>query len=291
MTDPSDITAPRDPAAYRPRPMFGVTFWAMLALAVICVLAGVAVAELGPGLMVGRSAGHRAEVTTAVEPPSPAAPVPPRPALNPIEPTAPSADVAKLNARIAILESRQGHAAQAAAAALAAATVAEAAQGSAPFSEELATLRAGAPASPELDALARVAQVGAPSRAALAATFPEYAALAASASHAPGPDSKGGRASLGDRFVYLLSKVVSLRRVGDVPGSDPDALLARAERAVGDGELEKAFRLLDRLPPAARDAMAPWRARAERRAEIDRDVQALRARALTDLAADQRSGG
>jgi hypothetical protein len=36
--------------------------------------------------------------------------------------------------------------------------------------------------------------------------------------------------------------------------------------------------------------MAPWRARAERRAEIDRAAQALRTRALTDLAAEQRGG-
>ena len=85
--------------------------------------------------------------------------------------------------------------------------------------------------------------------------------------------------------------MVSLRRVGDVDGDSPDALLARAERLVSDGDLDRAFRLLDRLPPAAREAMAPWRTRAERRAEIDRGAQALRARALTELAAEQRGAG
>lgn len=85
--------------------------------------------------------------------------------------------------------------------------------------------------------------------------------------------------------------MVSLRRVGDVAGDSVDAVLARAERAVGDGDLDRAFRTLDRLPPASRDAMAPWRARAERRAEIDRDAQALRARALQELAAETRTPG
>ena len=86
------------------------------------------------------------------------------------------------------------------------------------------------------------------------------------------------------------SSVVTLRRVGDVPGDGVDALLARAERQVEDGDLERALRTLDRLPPTAREAMALWRARAERRAEIDRNAQALRARALQALAVEARRG-
>jgi hypothetical protein len=196
-----------------------------------------------------------------------------------------SAEVARLSARLSIIESRQAHAAQAAAAVLAAATVAEASQGSGAFADEVATLRASAPPSPELETLARLAPIGAPSRATLASSFPDYAARAASAAHAPGE-----KAGLGDRIVYALTKVVSLRRVGDVPGDGPDAVLALAERLIADGDLDRAFKQLDRLPPAARDALSPWRARAERRAEIDRAAQALRTRALTDLAAEQRGG-
>jgi hypothetical protein len=287
MTDPSDITAPKDPAEYRPRPLLGVTFWAMVAFAVICVLAGVAIAQFGPGLFAPKPARRPTEAVQPVEPAATPAPASASTALPPpaAEPAPPAAEVARLNARMAILETRQAHAAQAAAAALAAATVAEASQGSAPFADELATLRASVAPSAELDTLARLAQAGAPSRAALAASFPDYAARAASAAHAPGE-----KAGLGDRIVYMLSKVVSLRRVGDVAGDGPDAILARAERLVSDGDLDRAFRLLDRLPPAARDALGPWRARAERRAEIDRAAQALRTRALTDLAAEQRGG-
>jgi hypothetical protein len=85
--------------------------------------------------------------------------------------------------------------------------------------------------------------------------------------------------------------VVTLRRVGDVPGNGVDATLARAERLIEDGDIDEALRVLDALPPAGREALADWRGRAERRAEIDRQVAALRLRALEDLAAIARRGG
>ena len=83
---------------------------------------------------------------------------------------------------------------------------------------------------------------------------------------------------------------MSLRRVGDLSGDGVDAVLARAGRQVDDGDLDRALRTLDRLPPGARDAMAPWRGRAERRAEIDRNAAALRSRALQTLASEARGG-
>ena len=285
--DPSEISAPKDPAAYRPRPLLGATFWAMLALMLLCVLAGVAIAQFGPRLLGQSPAAKRAvePAATTEAPAAPAAPASVAAAPAPATPEAPSPDVARLSARVASLEQQQTHASQAAAAALAASAVVEAAQGTGPFAEELSSLRAISPPSPELQALARLAPAGAPSRTALAATFPDYAARAASAAKAP-----GDKAGLGERVVYELSRIVSLRRVGDVPGEGVDALLARAERQVDDGDLDRALHTLDKLPPAARDAMAPWRGRAERRAEIDRNASALRARALQSLASEARGG-
>jgi len=287
--DASEITAPKDPAAYRPRPLLGATFWAMLALMLLCVLAGVAVAEFVPRLLAPKPpVRHAADAAPPVE--TQAAASAPAPVAAAPAPAAPSADVARLSARVATLEGQQAHASQAAAAALAASAVVDATQGTGPFAEELASLRAISAPSPELMALARLAQAGAPSRAALAASFPDYAAAAASAARAPNGQGGGDKAGLGDRIVYELSRVVSLRRVGDVPGDSVDALLARAERQVADGDLDRCLRTLDRLPPPAREAMAPWRSRAERRAEIDRNAQALRARALQTLASEARGG-
>ena len=281
-SDAPEVTAPKDPAAYRPRPLLGLTFWAMIAFAVLCVLAGVAIANLGPRLFAKPAAKAPAEAASTVEAavpaPAPAPTAAPAPIAAPAGP-----DVQLLSARVATLESRQAHASQAAAAALAVSAVLEAAQGAGPFAEELASLRAVSPPSPELESLARLAQTGAPSRTALAASFPDYAARAASAACAPGE-----KAGLGDRIVYELSRIVTLRRVGDVPGDGVDAILARAERQVEDGDIDRSLRTLDRLPAGARDAMAPWRGRAERRAEIDRDAQALRARALQALALEAK---
>lgn len=287
--DASDISAPKDPSDYRPRPLLGVTFWAMLALMLLCVLAGVAVANYGPRLFSPKVATKAAaEGASAAE--AAALPTPTSIAVAaPVSATTlagPSPDVARLSARVATLEAQQTHASQAAAAALAASAVVEAAQGTGPFADELSSLRAISPPSPELQALARLAPTGAPSRTALAESFPEYAAHAASAARAP-----GDKAGLGDRIIYELSRVVSLRRVGDVPGDSVDALISRAERQVDDGDLDRALHTLDRLPPGARDAMASWRTRAERRAEIDRNASALRARALQALANEARGGG
>lgn len=285
--DPSDLAAPKDPAAYRPRPLLGVTFWAMIALMLLCVLAGVAIADFGPKWFGARPVAKPASEAPASVEPAPAATAP-APAATPaaaLAPAAPGADVARLSTRVATLESQQTHASQAAAAALAASAVVEATQGSGPFAEELSSLRAISPPSPELQALARLAAAGAPSRTALAASFPDYAARAASAARAP-----GDKAGLGDRIVYALSRIVTLRRVGELSGDGVDAVLARAERLVEDGDLDKALRTLDKLPAGAKDAMAPWRNRAERRAEIDRNAFALRARALQTLADEARGG-
>jgi hypothetical protein len=283
-TDAPDFSAPKDPAAYRPRPLLGVTFWAMIALMLLCVLAGVAIANFGPKWFGPRPLARPAAEAPPAAEPAPAAPAPSAtPAV--AAPAAPSADVARLGARVATLEAQETHASQAAAAALAASAVVEATQGSAPFADELSSLRAISPPSPELQALARLAAAGAPSRTALAASFPDYAARAASAARAPGE-----KAGLGDRVVYELSRVVTLRRVGDVAGDGVDAVLARAERQVEDGDLDRALRTLDKLPAGAKDAMAPWRNRAERRAEIDRNAFALRARALQTLASEARGG-
>ena len=285
--DPTEISPPRDPAEYRPRPLIGVSFWLMMVLAVVCVAAGVALAQFGPQVLGRHLATSPPAATTprpALRPANPPA-APPGPAPSATSDPAVGADIQRLSTRVALLELEEAHTTQAATAALAAAAVVEASQGSGPFADQLAGLRAITAPSPELTVLTRLAEAGAPSRAALAADFPEYAARAASAAHTP-----GDRAGLGDRIAYALSRIVSLRRVGDVPGAGPDALLARAERQVADGDLDRALLTLDALPAASREALAPWRVRAERRAEIDRNAAALRSRALQALAAAGAGG-
>jgi hypothetical protein len=287
--DPAELTTPRDPADYaRPR-LMGPGFWAMIAFAVLCVIAGAAVATFGANLFPARpkpakpaEAAQAPRETGALT--APAAETFAVPAPIPVS-SAGSAELDQLNARIATLEADQARTASAAAAALAAAALLEASQTSRPFADELTALDAVSPPSAELRALRVLAIVGAPSRAALAVEFPEHAARAAGAARAPGPG-----AGLWVRVQGALSRVVMIRRVGDVPGDGVDALLSRAERQLDDGDVDHALRTLEALPPASRDAIAPWTARARTRAEIDRRISAVRAQALEDLARTARSG-
>lgn len=270
----TDPDLPRDPAEYRPKPLMGIGFWAMIAFGVLCVLAGVGVALLGPRLL-----SPKAPVAVVPTQTQPASGRPP--AALPIVVASPAADeVARLNARIAALENQGARTTEAAAAALAAAQLVDASQGSRPFDRELATLRATAPGLPELTALTRLAQTGAPSRTALAASFPPYAAKAASRARKP-PET----ADLGQRIAYAAARIVTVRRVDETTGTSPDAIIHRAELALQEGQVAPALQALDRLPPRARRALAPWREGAERRAQVDREVAALRARAVRALQA------
>ena len=87
--------------------------------------------------------------------------------------------------------------------------------------------------------------------------------------------------------------MVTLRRVGEVPGDSADAVIARAERQLEDGDLTAALAALDTLPPAARNALAPWRERAEGRAVVDRRIAEIRSRrphfvGMARLSSDRR---
>lgn len=278
---PSDPDLPRDPAEYRPKSPLGVGFWVFLAFGMICVLAGIAVALLGPLLMSPKD-GPAPPAVSVLMP----APIsrPPEPYPANAEPGRVTPDeVGNLKARIAELEQQGARSSEAAAAALALAAVADASQSSRPFSAEYQALRQAAPSLPEPTALTRLAETGAPSRSALAVSFELVAARASSRSRKPPKD-----AGLGARIAYAAGKVVTIRRVGDVEGEDPDALVARAELALQDGDVVAALALLDRLPSKGRATVAAWREGAERRAAIDRDIAALRLRAARDLTQDPR---
>ena len=273
---PTEPDLPRDPAEYRPKPLLGVGFWVMVAFGLLCVLAGVAVTLLGPRLMsakpevIAPAALEPAQKpVTALSPPYPANAEPARVTLD---------EVGQLKARIAVLEGQGARSTEAATAALAAAALIEATQGSKPFVEEYEALRAAVPTLPELTGLSRLAEIGAPSQGALAISFESLAAKAASRSRKPPQD-----AGLGARIAYAAGKVVTIRQVDDIEGDSPDALVARAELSLQEGEVVAALALLDRLPPKGRAALAGWREGAERRAVIDRDVAALRLRAVRDL--------
>ena len=294
MTDapePAELAAPdlpRNPADYAAgRPRLPLSFWLIIAFGLICVLAGVAVGRFGARMFPVKPAAESAAPaqTSAAEsayapPPSMAATpsgAPLTPAAAPAGPT--PAAVSALNSRIDQLVQAQRRSASAAGAALAASELGEAAQSSRPFADQLAALDPILPDSSALRTLRPLAAQQTPSRAALAADFAVEADHVAVASRAP-PKGSG----LIKRLLHTLAAVLTIRRVDKLTGDTPDAVLARAQRQVDDGDLEDALTTLSDLPPAGRDAIAAWRSRAARRVEIDRLIAAIRQGAAQELA-------
>lgn len=133
----------------------------------------------------------------------------------------------------------------------------------APFASAIASF-SGTDVPPALSA---VAETGAPTIAQLGASFVVAAREALDASL---------RAEAGEnpseRFTAFIRTQVGARSLEPRDGSDPDAVLSRAEAAVKSGALTDAIAELQALPEAGQAAMAGWIAQAESRLAA---VQAL----------------
>jgi hypothetical protein len=281
--DPAELAPSRDPAAYGRRPLFtsGLFVWVLLCLA--CLLIGGVVGRFGfqaeptprldttaaPEVTPRLTSGAPAAATsgpTSIAPPSSGAP-----------PPASGADAA-LSDRVARLETATSKQNEAAADALAASSLSVAAEGAAPFDRDLAAFERLAPDDPDLSALAPLAVRGAPSRATLAATLPDFATAAVVAAREPARN-----AGFLSKLWAMIGRVVIVRKL-DPAGPGVDGALSEAQGEAAAGDLEGAMRTLQRLPPAAQAQLAEWTAQARRRIEIDQHIAAIRARALAALA-------
>lgn len=188
--------------------------------------------------------------------------------------------IGETRARIAAAEAEATEL-QDAAAAAARATVARAA-----FSRLAAALDAGGPFAGALQDLSRVsdapvppallasAETGVPTLAALRTGFPAAAREALAASIRAGVGNDAGTI---ERLGAFLRAQTGARSITAREGDDPDAVLSRAEAALAEGRLGEAIALIDLLPDAGREAMAGWRAEAERRAGALAAAEALSA--------------
>ena len=277
----NDLTYPMHDR--RRKRLLGAGFWAMIAFGLACILAGLGVWHYGPLVF---APGHQAPPPAAAPSAAPSGPSDQtlegaaEPALTRAGPGTAASDSAlfALRQRVSSLETSQQQQAAAAAAALAAAALDRAAQTSGPFPDDLAAIEPLLPPDADLRALHRLAETGAPTRATLAKTYPAAAARAAAA--ARGPEEGAGWFA---NAVHALSAIITVRRTDRTTGNGADAILARAESQLDDGDLEGAIKALNGLPPQGRQAMIEWRRGLERRAEIDRRIASVRARALRDL--------
>lgn len=129
-----------------------------------------------------------------------------------------------------------------------------------PFAQLLASAKELAGSDPTLAALAGVAAGGAPTVASLKR---EFAALGPAIDMALAPRPQG----IVDRLLANARSLVRARPEGPIAGDAPVAVLSRIEAALGAEDVAGALAEFEKLPDAARQAAAGWRARAAARVE------------------------
>ncbi|MCW9043127.1 MAG: hypothetical protein OQK05_07275 [Pseudopelagicola sp.] len=119
-------------------------------------------------------------------------------------------------------------------------------------------------------ALADPAAEGVATLPALIEAFPDVAraALAEARKQQSGEDT-------GSRLGAFLKAQLGARSVAPKEGSDPDAVLSRAEAALRDGALKEALAEIETLPAESQAKMASWREAAETRAAALAAAEAL----------------
>lgn len=181
-----------------------------------------------------------------------------------------AADAAE--ARLKETEARAAALAEEAAAAAAAARrvaaldrVAAALDSGAPYASALADLGADVPA-----VLTQNASIGLPTVADLAEGFPEVARQSL---------EDALRANMGeswtDRVANFLRSQTGLRSLSPKEGTDPDAVLSRAEAALRAGDVAKAISELDAMPEAGKPALTDWLKQAALRVEAEAAIASL----------------
>lgn len=111
-------------------------------------------------------------------------------------------------------------------------------------------------------ALVATAETGVASLRTLQDSFPEAARAALSASLRADPGE-----GWTDRLGTFLQSQTGARSLAPQIGSDPDAVLSRAEAALAAGDVTAALTELATLPPEGQAAMADWQAAAQARAD------------------------
>ena len=147
-----------------------------------------------------------------------------------------------------------------------------------PYPQEFATLsRIGA--DPDaLAALKPFADAGAPTAAALVASF---AKIAPSLAAPPQRESGGGI----DKLMASVGALVRVRPVGEVKGDDPAALVTQVQAGLGRGDVGGAMAAYAKLPDSSRAASAAWAKDAESFVRVRAAAEKIIETSLSRLAA------
>lgn len=177
-------------------------------------------------------------------------------------------EIEKLLENAMTVEEATAQAAQAATAQSAIARIVAAITTGQPFAEEVSELQSngGVDIPP---ALTDAAETGVVTSANLQDRFPDASRAALAAARADAPAEAAGG------FGSFLKSQLGARSVTPREGSDPDAILSRAEAAVRDGRLNDALTEIDALPDTAKTPLADWIADAQARQAAQDAVDTL----------------
>ncbi|TDH37747.1 hypothetical protein E2A64_00970 [Pseudohoeflea suaedae] len=139
------------------------------------------------------------------------------------------------------------------------------------FAPELEAFASVAPDNPAIGRLREFAASGVPTQGELVERFPDAAKEMIAAM-----DPVSENAGILDRLAASAKSMVTVRKVGDVEGDSTEAIAARLEYQLKNGNLDAAVAEWDALPEKARDAAPAFGQGLKARAEVEKlltDVQ------------------
>jgi hypothetical protein len=145
-----------------------------------------------------------------------------------------------------------------------------------PFLTELDTLVQITPEDEQLKSLQPFASTGVPSRTEILKGFPAEADAMLSLLNQPDPNL-----GLMDRLTQSAMSLVRVRPVGNIAGATPEAIIARVEDKIRNGDLKGASLEWDALPEEAKLASDGYKKSLDARIQVENLVGAAVTRALT----------
>lgn len=136
-----------------------------------------------------------------------------------------------------------------------------------PFTAELSTLEGINPEDPAVKELKTFAATGVPSRATLVADFPKVADTILASSRSDDPNQ-----SFTDRLMSSAFSAIQVRPVGEVEGEGPDAIVARMETRLTNGDFAAVATEWDKLPEPAKKASEAYKKSLDARIRVEQLV-------------------
>ncbi|PYB74047.1 mitofilin family membrane protein [Rhizobium wuzhouense] len=133
-----------------------------------------------------------------------------------------------------------------------------------PFLSELDALKSVSPEDPAIAPLSRMASAGLPSRSDLSRDFSQISNDILTAIHQP----EAGEGWTG-RLIASAKSLVKVRPVGNVEGETPEAIVARVENKLQNGDLKGASLEWETLPEAGKTASTEFAQSLKNRIEAE----------------------